>query len=658
MATIVHARDLSLEAVSPRLVPNDSVLTPAEKPSAVQNYNVILADQPGMNTQAGLYPASTSVQTALGVYNTNITLLTNYLATIPEWNVIPGTYVSIVGADYRAKWQAVYTAKQDLLNAINSYIGPQTVPSGPPSPPTSLVAASEPFGIRITIVPPTITQFIDHYEYRVGASWEVGTVLEKVGGTSYLWQIQNIGTYTFWVRSVDIDGTYSTTSATNSITIAGGSISGLATVTYGQAVSLSWNSAAGSFAIAGYEIRHGSTWDGGTVVDFRQVTTYTTPGAWLGDRTYWVAVLDAKNNYGTPSSIVSTITTPSSVTATRADTVDNNVLLYWTASSVGFNQLNIAYYDVRKGSTYAGGVSIGSNGNSTFTSYFEQSAGSFLYWVAPFDSAGNMGTAVSIAATVSQPPDYIFQSAYNSDLLGGDPASMTVTQTLTNFYYEGGHLIGPVDVTDSWSQHFVDNSWTTPNAQVVAGYPIYNQPPLTTGAYEEVLDYGADIPSTVITLTTNLETITGTVTTVPTISWKLLVGDSWTALTAGVVTSIIPSFRYIKIHYDFTCTSGANLIQINSINVTLAVKSRHDSGTASGTTNYVHSTGVPITFAYAFISANTPMVQIQGSTPYIPVVIYTGGAYPTGFTVKIYQTNGSPLADSSSYSFSWTVQGY
>ncbi len=657
MATVTNDRELALQAVSPRIVANDSVLTPPEKPGAVQNYNIIIAEQPGINTQADLY----TITTEKNAYNSSVTALTNYLATIPGWNVIPGANVPIIGSVYRSTWENVYTSKQALMDAINNSINGSISGAGstvPPEPPGSLSTAAEQFGIRIALTESPSTN-VSHYEYRVGSSWDSASVLQAAAGSTILWEVQTAGTYTFWAKSVSMAGIYSATAVSTSITIAAGDVINLAGAVSNTDMFLQWTGVQGSFSIFGYEIRLGSTWASATKVDFRQNTSYREPVLWSGSRTYWVALLDVNGNYGTPDSVVVTIVNPSSVTGQRAEVIDNNVLLYWVDSVVGFNQLQVAYYDVRKGVSYAAGDTVGSNGNSTFCAIFEQAAGDFTYWIAPVDSAGNVGVAVSVLAAVTQPPDYILRSDYNSTLNGADPPSLAVTSTPVNFYLENGVLLGPVDVTDSWAQHYVDandgagpNTWTTPNAQIAAGYPVYNSVSLTTGSYEEILDYGAEIPPNVVTATINTTTVVGEVPYVVNISHKLLLADNWTNLPAGSASALIPKFRYVKVRYDFTCTAGTpNLIKITALNIKLAIKSRNDSGVGTITTA---STGVDVDFIYPFVDADLPVVQPAGSTPLIPVVIYADVAYPPGFTVKLYNLSGVAVTGS----FSWSVRGY
>ena len=553
--------------------------------------------------------------------------------------------LSMIGRTIYFKFTSIniYGAAEQSLSAVTQY--PYLITGSmakiAPVAITGLTAVAEPFGIRVSCnKAPEVT--VVRYEYRSGPTWAGGALLEPSGGTSYLWKVQSAATYTVWVAAVDKFGNYSTP-VSASCTVAGGTISGIVSTIVGANLTLTWAAVANSFSTAGYEIRYGATWALGTVIDFRQTTSYTESVKWGGSRTYWIAPLDVKGNYGTPSSIAVTVNVPSVPTASRSDVVDNNALLYWTAPVIGVGQLSVERYECRKGATFAGGTVIGSNGNSTFTSVFEQSSGTYTYWIAAVDTAGNIGTAVSIVAKINQPPDYVLSNNFDSALSG----------TLVNLYASSGVLLGPVLTTETWATHFSTRTYLTPADQVTAGFPIYADPSQTTGSYEEIVIYAADgssaLPSTVATATINSTTLSGTVTTTCTLSWRLLSTDVWTVLTAGATTALLPSFRQVRVHYDFACTAGANLIQINGLNLKLAIKSRTDSGTGTAIAG-----GTVVTFAYAFISANTPIVQPNGATPLVPVVIYAGGVNPTTFTVKLYNLAGTDVGGA----FSWSARGY
>ena len=501
----------------------------------------------------------------------------------------------------------------------------------------SVTAVCDGFAIRVSCALSPEPDVV-RYEYRQGASWAAGTVLEAYGGTTYLWPVQTIGSYTFWVAPVDAFNNYGP-AISAAVTVTGGTIAAISSALTGEQLLLQWSSTPGSFAIAGYEVRYGTSWAAATVVDFRQTSSYLEAVKWGGTRAYWVAAIDVKNNYGTPTSLGVTVNAPGAVLASRSEVIDNDALLYWSPPVVGSGQLPINRYEVRKGVSWAAGAVVGSNGNSTFAAIFEQAAGNFIYWVSAVDSGGNIGAAVGIAAAITQPPDYVLRNNYDSALGGA----------WVNFYPAGTALLGPVDTAQTWLTHYASNAWATPADQVAAGYPLYAEPSLSGGSYEEIIDYGAAIPPTVVTASLNATVIAGAVAITATLAWKLALGDAWTVLPAGTTSALIPAFRYVRVHYDFASTAGANLLQVNGLNIKLAIKQRNDSGAATAAVG-----GTAVLFGYPFLSADTPIVQPGGSTPLIPVVIYTGTTNPTGFTVRLYNLAGVDVGGN----FSWTVRGY
>ena len=242
-------------------------------------------------------------------------------------------------------------------------------------------------------------------------------------------------------------------------------------------------------------------------------------------------------------------------------------------------------------------------------------------------------------ATIAQPPDYILRTQINS----------TFTGTLTNMFVEAGQLIGPVDTSESFATHFTSHGWASPQDQISAGYPLYIEPGLASGSYDETFDYGAVLPSSTITVTVGTTAIAGTVTLNAQIYYKTALGDPWTAAPAGTLSVLATNFRYVRALLTFNATAGANLIALNSLTLKLASKLKTDSGAGTAAIG-----GSAVSFNVPFLSADTPLVQPDGSTPLIPVVIYSGGPNPTGFTVKLYNTSGADVGGT----FSWTARGY
>lgn len=112
---------------------------------------------------------------------------------------------------------------------------------------------------------------------------------------------------------------------------------------------------------------------------------------------------------------------------------------------------------------------------------------------------------------------------------------------------QGGYLL-PVNTVENWTEHFTDNSWSTPQDQINAGYPIFIQPAEPTGYYEEVYDcesllgerqivasYSGSNVASGITITTDIAVSTDNIT--------------YTTYT-NVSSLIVSGFRYIKVRVN------------------------------------------------------------------------------------------------------------
>ena len=532
----------------------------------------------------------------------------------------------------------------NIVNARDIYLQASTR-----AIPITLILTSKlsDYGVDLSIAN-TSSIILVEYTYRLGNgtdnSWDNSILLSSGSNNTYRWEAPQVGVYILWCTGRDVNGATSTPINTT-VVIGAPGFSALEPVIVGPNLKLNWTISESNFVIDSYEIRYGNSWENGstTIVGTTKATTYTVLINYLGTRVWWVAAKNIAGDYSKPTGANVTINPPTSVSNIRIDSVDNNALIYWTEPPVGVGQVPIASYAVTKGPTYATSIVVGSNGNSTFTSIFEQASGNYTYWVVAIDTAGNAGASLSKTAKIDQPPDYVLRNNYNSNFFSA---------TTTNLYNESGTLVGPAILGEAWNYHYNSRGWLNPDAQVAAGYPVYSTPSSTTASYEEVLDYSITIPSTVITSTISVRAVVGTVDTVCIISWKVLSSDPWTVLPAGT-SSLIPSFRYIRIQYFFTASGGNNILQINSLNIKLAIKQRADSGTSvydltkTDTENFVP-------FDYKFIYADIPIVQPNSTVPLTAMVIYSGGSSPTGFSIRLYDRVGSLV----SAPYSWSVRGY
>lgn len=504
--------------------------------------------------------------------------------------------------------------------------------TAPPADVAGFISVIDPsLGVTLTWTPVSDID-IDVYEVRIGVSWSAGTLVGQVKGSTLKVGVIQVGSLTYWVKALDTSGVYSTTAASTVVTIVGAAAPTVTSTFSGEAVVLSWNAVQGSLATDAYDVRYGASYAGGTSLGTIKGTTFRTSAAWSGSRTFWVAALDIGGSTGTAGSTVASVTAPVAVTVTQ-EVIDNNVLLRWSDARA---TLPIDYYELRRGATWAGATVIG-RVNARFSAIFESSAGTFSYWVAGTDLAGNVGTPASVAALVNQPPDYALQ--YNQD--------SAFAGTATNFLADAVGYLVPVSPTETWQAHFTSRSWTTPQDQITAGYPIYAQPSQTSGSYEETVDYGTVLAATKITATLTYSVASGTPTITPTISVRKLSTDAWTDY-AGVSSAFVTDFRYAKIRYDFASVGGDDLVTITGLNIRFDVKLKNDAGLVAA--NSADSGGTVVTFNISFVDIQSITVTPKGTSARIAVYDFVDVMNPTSFKVLLFDTAGTRVSGDASWS--------
>ena len=512
----------------------------------------------------------------------------------------------------------------------------------PPSNVASITWLTEQFGVRL-YWPAVPDRDVVAYELRTGASWATATLLDAAASPGWLWRVQSVGSRTVLVKARDSSGGYSAAAASVAVVIAAPAAPTAAYALAGAQEIISWTVPASSFAVDSYELRYGppaGTWAAATPLASIKATSLRRNADFVGSRVYWVAAVDAAGNVGDPGSVTATIAAPGIVTSTRAEVIDNNVLLYWSAPATG--SLPVERYEVRKGATWDGGSVVGSNGNSTFTTTFEQVGGAYSYWIAAVDSAGTVGVAVAIAATVSQPPDYVLRNNYDDDFAG---------ITLSGLYLEEGRLYGPA-LGETIQTHFESRGWATPNAQILAGFPLVFQPSAVSGYLERTMDYGTPLPSTAITVTVGSAVLSGAVSSLVQISHKALAGDPWIDAPSGDTQAQATGFRYVKVRITFTAAGGDDLIEVASLNIRLSGKLKTDSGSGAAVSS--DSGGTTVTFSVAFIDVNSIVVTPSGTAARYALYDFVDAPNPTTFKVLLFDAAGARVSGG----FSWTARGF
>jgi len=401
-------------------------------------------------------------------------------------------------------------------------------------------------------------------------------------------------------------------------------------------ISLNWNSVA-DIDLDQYEIRLGASWATGTIVARAKTNTYKVGNISGTSQTFWVKAIDTSGSYSTnAASVTTTLAAPSAVVP-AAQVIDNNVLLKWTNSTA---TLAIDYYEIRRGSSWAGGSLVGRVSNATFVTLFETAAGTYTYWIAGVDLGGNVGTPASVSANVSQPPDYQLFTDFNSTLNG----------TKSSAFAADGAIYLPVNTTETVDQHFSARSWASPQSQITAGYPYFIQPTDGTGYYEEVLDYGSVIGASRVTITAEYATQFGAPVSTPNLQVSL---DNVTWTDLGATTdAYATNFRYVKFRLTVASTGNDDLIKLTALNFRLDVKQKEDFGTVSAVST--DSGGTTVTFGLPFVAVTSITLTPLGTTARYAIYDFAGGANPTSFKVLLFNQSGTRISGS----VSWAARGY
>jgi hypothetical protein len=407
-----------------------------------------------------------------------------------------------------------------------------------------------------------------------------------------------------------------------------------------NAIILSWD-AVRNRGVAGYEIRTGASWNAGTFVGITTTDfSMNVSARFAGTRTYWIRAFNGGGVYSTFDASTSFTMTLPPAPPVRVDVLDNNVLFYWAAVT---GTLPTATYIIKKGASFDAAESVGSK-DGLFTGLLEASSGTYTYWVAAVDSAGNVGAASSVTASVTEPPDYVLNTTFDSTFNG--------TKTNAELTAEG--LLLPLAVGKTWQQHFAERGWTSIQDQVSAGYPLYAQPGLATAAYEEVIDYGAVLPRQRVSVQLDTQVLSGTYDLHCELSTSTD-GVIWSAPTAATA-AYLSNFRYLKVTLGFTVSPiGAALILLKRLTVRMDARQIADAGRvqcvaahATGTRVYITrdrtATGDPIFIDVRSIVFGAP--SIESSTP---VFDFEDIPFPTYFDVYLFDRFGVRISGEVHY---------
>jgi len=387
-----------------------------------------------------------------------------------------------------------------------------------------------------------------------------------------------------------------------------------------SAVTFSWKAPNNSFfSIKEYKVII-SRPDVDNEVVYVSSTKYTTSADWLGNAVLTVIAVDTIGSESLPATLTIPKYAPDPVVSFGTQIVDNNVLLRWEFPAV--TSLPISHVLIKRGESWENPDKIIGEKDGTFTSVFELTGGQYTYWLAVVDTDGRESTPTAIPATVSQPPDFVFNAEYISTFTG----TKVNAQKLAN----SNVLLMLVNTTDNWFQHFDNNSWATAQEQVDAGYPIYSQPSLSTASYEEIFDYEIILASSSITVSYAGSTIAG-VTSVQLTIQTSSDGTNWS--TPQNTSSIFATnFRYIKVLISVTGDTDKALYTLDNLIVRLDNKQVSDSGTVTASSS--DTLGTIVNFNKEMIDLQSINLTAAGTTPLTAVYDFSDDTLDGTYSVS------------------------
>lgn len=553
------------------------------------------------------------------------------------------------GETYKVRMR--YIARDGKVGNWSEY-GNHTVvgKTNPPSQVTEFnVSADKSSGQLLLSWHPNLELDTSTYEVRTeDTGWGIGDVNRVFYGdntNAFVKYVTN-GSATFYIRAVDSSGNYSLTSSV--VTFIPSAVPNISDIVYSYAdtaltsatITLNWTDITDSeFDVAFYELTYND--------DIRTVraNNITLPADWLGDRTFIVKTVDVHGNKSSGYSETIAKIAPNPPTDVRAQVVDNTVMLYWTLPVR--TSLPIDHILIKKGATWDTATVLGDK-KGEFTTINESIGGNFTYWLSAVDTESVQSTPVSITTLVSEPPDFVFHAEFDS----------TFTGTKSSATFDGSVLALPINTTETFDEHFTTRSWSTPEDQINAGYPVFIQPSVSTGYYEEIFDFGQPLASSRVLLTYNGNAVAGSPIVVPRISLSL---DNSTYIDYNGVTDVFGlNFRYVKIRLTVTSVpTNIGLYEITQINVRLDAKLKNDAGTVSAVS--ADSLGTIINFNKEFIDIQSITLSPLATTPVISVYdikdAFVSGTYSitsgvctvsidnhgmiTGQNIKLFINSGS-----------------
>jgi hypothetical protein len=382
-------------------------------------------------------------------------------------------------------------------------------------------------------------------------------------------------------------------------------------------VILTWDAPTVDFVF--YEVRKGISWDSAERLLVTSNLQVILDPVEVGTHTYLVKTLSTDQQYSTDTASV-TFTVPDiGAVLITPSIIDQNILLRWTIPSLTFK---IDHYIVTRN-----GVNF-SIARSNFHVITETAGGEYTYGIIPVDIAGNEGPESIVNLLIADPADFILYATQTSDFSG----------TKDNAVQDGGRLLVPVDTTTTYEDHFLNNTWDSPQDQIDAGYPRWIQPTAETAYYEQIFDFGVIFSSVIVSLNWVFEIVEGEFT----FGLDADVSDDNVSYSGDYNTQnfFVPSLRYLRVRINFTGSDDKALMWFYNFTASLSVREEMDSGSVIADES--DPDGTIVEFNKAFYDVTSITVAVKSTKEPIDAIYqFDDVPNPTEFAVFAYDFAGN-----------------
>ena len=167
-----------------------------------------------------------------------------------------------------------------------------------------------------------------------------------------------------------------------------------------------------------------------------------------------------------------------------------------------------------------------------------------------------------------------------------------------------------------------------------------------------MIDYGAVLAATNVTVTPTTQTLAGNPVTSVTISCSNTSSTGpWTDYS-NVTQVYLTNFRWLKVRLTVTSSDNKSLLAMTNLEFKLDVKLKNDAGAVM--VNACDVNGTNVNFNIPFVDVISITVTPAGSTPLTAIYQFSGNADPTNFQIFLF----NPAGQRVSGTVSWSAKGY